>query len=142
MPTSFETVKRYSTIEIDFYRHCGIKIPGNVIKKEFKNPEETEFWKDEAFDKFGPIFMAVFPVQSKYTLNRDKRRIWIFKNICLKSIGFQKIMDPYRALLSLENWLDSHARPDDAVVPVGDDITRIKAYGFDPKTSFRKGKEK
>lgn len=142
MPTSFETVKRYSSFEIDFDRHCGIKIPAKVLNKEFKNPEETEFWKDEAFDKFGPIFMAVFPVQSKYTLNRDKRRIWIFKNICLKSIGFQKIMDPYRALLSLENWLDSHARPDDAVVPVGDDITRIKAYGFDPKTSFRKGKQK
>lgn len=142
MPTSFETVKRYSSFEIDFDRHCGIKIPAKVLNKEFKNPEETEFWKDEAFDKFGPIFIAVFPVQSKYTLNRDKRRIWIFKNICLKSIGFQKIMDPYRALLSLENWLDSHARPDDAVVPVGDDITRIKAYGFDPKTSFRKGKEK
>ncbi len=142
MPTSFETVKRYSSFEIDFDRHCGIKIPAKVLNNEFKNPEETEFWKDEAFDKFGPIFMAVFPVQSKYTLNRDKRRIWIFKNICLKSIGFQKIMDPYRALLSLENWLDSHARPDDAVVPVGDDITRIKAYGFDPRTSFRKGKEK
>ena len=142
MPTSFETVKRYSSFEIDFDRHCGIKIPSKILNKEFQNPEEAEFWKDQAFDKFGPIFMAVFPVQSKYTLNRDKRRIWIFKNICLKSIGFQKIMDPYRALLSLENWLDSHARPDDAVVPVGDDITRIKAYGFDPKTSFRKGKEK
>jgi hypothetical protein len=51
-------------------------------------------------------------------------------------------MDPYTAMWELEHWFDSHAKPDDAIVPVGDDITRLQAYGFDKKTSFRKAKEK
>jgi hypothetical protein len=45
-------------------------------------------------------------------------------------------------LWEVEHWFDTHARPDEAIVPVGDDITRLQAYGFDKKTSFRKGKEK
>ena len=46
------------------------------------------------------------------------------------------------ALWELEHWFDAHARPDEAIVPVGDDITRLEAYGFDRKTSFRKAKTK
>ena len=141
-PIDFDNLKRYSNYTVDFDRHLGIRIPSNELNRDFKNPAETEFWKDEAFDKFGPVFLAIFPVRSKYSNRAHKERIWIFKNPCLKTIEFHRVMDPYTALWSIENWLDSHARPDDAVVPVGDDITRIKAYGFDPKTSFRKGKQK
>lgn len=143
-PSDFETVSVYSRFDVDFKRSIGIDTRWRSDREEFQNPEESMFWKDEAFEQFGPIFMAVFPVQSKYTNSfyRDRKRIWIFKNPCLKSLGFQKVMDPYTALWSIESWLDSHARPDDAVVPVGDDITRLQAYGFDKKTSFRKAKEK
>ena len=141
-PSDFDTVSLYSRFDVDFKRSIGLKMDKVPLRHEFQNPEEAMFWKDEAFEKFGPIFMAVFPVQTKYVNDMDKKRIWIFKNPCLKSLGFQKVMDPYTALWTLESWLDSHARPDDAIVPVGDDLTRLKAYGFDPKTSFRKTKEK
>lgn len=60
----------------------------------------------------------------------------------LKTYKFQAVKDPYTALWEVEHWFDTHARPDEAIVPVGDDITRLQAYGFDKKTSFRKGKEK
>ena len=60
----------------------------------------------------------------------------------LKAYKFQAVKDPYTALWEVEHWFDTHARPDEAIVPVGDDITRLQAYGFDKKTSFRKGKEK
>lgn len=139
-PSDFDTISLYSRFDVDFKRSIGLKMDRVPLRHEFQNPEEAMFWKDEAFEKFGPIFMAVFPVQTKYVNDMDKKRIWIFKNPCLKTLGFQKVMDPYTALWTLESWLDSHARPDDAIVPVGDDLTRLKAYGFDPKTSFRKGK--
>jgi len=141
--SDFDTVSLYSRFDVDFKRSIGLKMDKVPLRHEFQNPEEAMFWKDEAFEKFGPIFMAVFPVQSKYTnaFYGDRKRIWLFKNPCLKSIGFQKVMDPYTALWNIESWLDSHARPDDAIVPVGDDLTRLKAYGFDKKTSFRKAKE-
>ena len=141
-PSDFDTVSLYSRFDVDFKRSICLKMDKVPLRYEFQNPEEAMFWKDEAFEKFGPIFMAVFPVQTKYVNDMDKKRIWIFKNPCLKSIGFQKVMDPYTALWTLESWLDSHARPDEAVVPVGDDLTRLQAYGFDKKTSFRKSKEK
>ena len=60
----------------------------------------------------------------------------------LKAVSFYKVKDAYTALWEIEHWYDSHARPDEAVVPVGDDVTRLKAAGFDAKTSFRKPKEK
>lgn len=140
--TDFETVKKYSKYGLDFCRTIGVRMSDKYCKFDCKNPKETEFWKDEAFNKFGPIFIAIFPVQTKYISDSDKRRIWIFKNPCLKDIGFQRYMDPFTTLWTIENWIDQHARPDDAVVPVGDDITRLQAYGFDKKTSFRKMKEK
>lgn len=139
-PSDFDTISLYSRFDVDFKRSIGLKMDKMPSRTEFQNPAEAMFWKDEAFEKFGPIFMVVFPVQTKYVIKRDRKRIWVFKNPCLKSIGFQKVMDPYTALWTLESWLDSHARPDDAIVPVGDELTRLKAYGFDPKTSFRKSK--
>lgn len=108
---------------------------------DIKNPEITDFWKDEIFEKYGPVFLVMIPQANKYfpPLVSD---IHIFKNPNLIKIGFQSVKDPFTALYEINNWLDSHARPDDAIVPVGDDITRLKAYGFDAKTSFRKAKEK
>ena len=141
-PIDFDTLKLYSNYRLQFERNLGIKIPANILDRDFKNPAETEFWKDEAFDKFGPVFLAVFPVHSKYSNKEHKERIWIFKNPCLKTVEFHRAMDPYTALWNIDNWIDTHARPDDAIVPVGDDLTRLQAYGFDKKTSFRKSKEK
>lgn len=53
-----------------------------------------------------------------------------------------KIMDSFTMLYEIESFLNNLAVPDEAIVPVGDDITRLQAYGFDKKTSFRKCKEK
>lgn len=137
--SDFETVKRYANTFSDMELNMGFKIK-NKKEDQYKYPGLAEFWKDEAFERFGPIFIMIYPVYGKYT--KGSPNIFVIRNPCLKTVGFQKIMDPFMTLYTLNEWLDSHARPDDAVVPVGDDITRIKAYGFDPKTSFRKSKEK
>lgn len=107
---------------------------------DLKNPEETDWWKDEAFIKYGPVFSVFYPLHTKYA--KEPAKVRIVKNPCLKDLNFVQVMDPFTCLYNINEWLDSHARPDDAIVPVGDDITRLKAYGFDEKTSFRKAKEK
>ena len=78
------------------------------------------------------------PISVYWTYETYKAQL--FPN--LKNYGFQQMKDPFTALWELEHWYDTHARPDEAIVPVGDDLTRLKAYGFDAKTSFRKSKEK
>ena len=137
--SDFETVKRYSNVFSDMEMRMGFKFK-NQKKDEYKYPGLADFWKDEAFERFGPIFIMIYPVYGKYT--KGSPNIFIIRNPCLKTVGFQKIMDPFITLYTLNEWLDSHARPDEAIVPVGDDKTRLMAYGFDPKTSFRKSKEK
>ena len=137
--SDFKTVRVCSDYLADIYASMGVTYAKQ--NHDFKNPQETEFWKDEAFEKFGPIFIMTYPVITSYVRKNDIRRIFIFRNVRLKTLGFQKAVDPFSALYAINEWLDSHARPDDAVVPVGDDLTRLKSHGFDPKTSFRKGKE-
>jgi len=114
-----------------------------VARKDIKDPSKTEFWKDEIFEKYGPVILALVPCELKaaecFLL---EPRIHIFRNPILKNFKFAKVKDSFTALYEINNWLDSHARPDEAQVPVGDDITRLQAYGFDKKTSFRKCKEK
>lgn len=111
--------------------------------KEVKDPNNEPFFK-ELFEKFGPVlliknFRTPLKYYKPFTIDKNlKIEVWPE----LKSLDFQKVKDPYTALWEIEHWFDSHARPDDAVVPVGDDITRLQAYGFDKKTSFRKPKEK
>lgn len=111
--------------------------------KEFKDPNDIPYMKD-LFEKYGPVLLIKnFRPQPKafssfYAGEKLKIEIWPE----LKHLDFQKVKDPYTALWEIEHWYDSHARPDDAVVPVGDDVTRLQAYGFDKKTSFRKAKEK
>ena len=138
--SDFETVKRYSDSFYDFELNLGFKIKNQKIQDKYKYPGMADFWKDEAFVRFGPVFAMIYPIYGKYT--KGSPNIFVFRNPCLKMLKFQKVMDPFMALYTINEWLDSHARPDDAVVPVGDDLTRLKAYGFDPKTSFRKAKEK
>ena len=111
--------------------------------KEFKDPNNDPFWQG-LFEKYGPVLYIdeyKQPPQyiSKNFLNKEME-ITVWKN--LKYLQFQKVKDPYSALWEIEHWFDTHARPDEAIVPVGDDITRLQAYGFDKKTSFRKPKEK
>lgn len=86
-------------------------------------------WKD------GDCYYVPFSDSGKLKMNID---VWP----TLKDHQFIQVKDPYSALWEIEHWFDSHARPDEAIVPVGDDITRLQAYGFDKKTSFRKAKEK
>ena len=106
-----------------------------------------EFFTKEIFEKYGPIIycsdMDLSRMQQTAMIGRKESvllEIEKFPN--LKELGFSKVVDPYTALNTLEHWYDVHARPDEAEVPVGDDITRLQAYGFDKKTSFRKAKEK
>ena len=111
--------------------------------KDYKDPNNDPYWQG-LFDKFGPVLYIDEYHQpplyiSKNFLNKEME-ITVWKK--LKDLQFQKVKDPYTALWEIEHWFDSHARPDEAIVPVGDDITRLQAYGFDKKTSFRKAKEK
>ena len=115
---------------------------GYNSNKGVTDPNKEPGWK-EIFEKYGPILYI-----EKYNPPGEYYRQ--FSNINmetviwpeLKTYKFQAVKDPYTALWEIEHWFDTHARPDEAVVPVGDDITRLQAHGFDKKTSFRKGKEK
>lgn len=109
---------------------------------EYRDPNSDPYWKS-LFEKYGPVLLIDKYQGQRYVpqwVKHQKLEIKVWPN--LKEIQFQAVKDPYTALWELEHWFDSHARPDDAVVPVGDDITRLQAYGFDKKTSFRKPKEK
>ena len=115
---------------------------GYNSNKGVTDPNKEPGWK-EIFEKYGPVLYI-----EKYNPPGEYYRQ--FSNINmetviwpeLKTYKFQAVKDPYTALWEIEHWFDTRARPDEAVVPVGDDITRLQAYGFDKKTSFRKGKEK
>lgn len=115
---------------------------GYNSNKGVTDPNKEPGWK-EIFEKYGPVLYI-----DKYDPPGEYYRQ--FSNINmetviwpeLKAYKFQAVKDPYTALWEIEHWFDTHARPDEAVVPVGDDITRLQAHGFDKKTSFRKGKEK
>ena len=115
---------------------------GYNSNKGVTDPNKEPGWK-EIFEKYGPVLYI-----EKYNPPGEYYRQ--FSNINmetviwpeLKTYKFQAVKDPYTALWEIEHWFDTHARPDEAVVPVGDDITRLQAYCFDKKTSFRKGKEK
>ena len=134
---SFETFKDYRTHP---WQGLSDKFKFKYSRfLDLKNPEETDWWKDEAFIKYGPVFSVFYPLHHKYA--KEPAKIRIVKNPCLKDLNFVQVMDPFTCLYNINEWLDTHARPDDAIVPVGDDITRLQAYGFDKKTSFRKAKE-
>ena len=116
------------------------------LSNDRRDLNNDEFFTKDIFEKYGPVLYCADMDLSRLSSNfyrRDvKRCVEIEKYPCLKDLGFSKVIDPYTALNTLEHWYDVHARPDEAVVPVGDDITRLQAYGFDRKTSFRKAKEK
>ena len=117
-----------------FYRHNS--------KKDITDPNKDPGWK-EIFEKYGPVlYIDKYEPPGKYYQHLSNRNMEMVVWPELKGYKFQAVKDPYTALWEVEHWFDTHARPDEAIVPVGDDITRLQAYGFDKKTSFRKGKEK
>lgn len=112
--------------------------------QEFRDPNKEKYWQ-ELFEKYGPVLYCRFCPLPRYCVpfaNSEKLNMKIDVWPTLKEHKFIQVKDPYSALWEIEHWFDSHARPDEAIVPVGDDITRLQAYGFDKKTSFRKAKEK
>ena len=113
-------------------------------QENYKDPDNIEWWNKTIFEKYGPVIYIPeynpFRSWTPHWEENRKQEIVIWPN--LKALDFQSVKDPYTALWEIEHWFDTHARPDEAIVPVGDDITRLQAYGFDKKTSFRKAKEK
>lgn len=117
----------------------------NDLSNDRRDLNNDEFFTKDIFEKYGPIVychdMDLSRLASFYRIVED-RCIEIEKFPNLKELGFSKVVDPYTALNTLEHWYDVKARQDEVEVPVGDDITRLQAHGFDKKTSFRKAKEK
>lgn len=111
--------------------------------KNYKDPDDIEWWNKTIFEKYGPvIYIPVYDPFTSWTphwLENKMQEFVVWPN--LKELDFHTAKDPYTALWEIEHWFDTHARPDEAVVPVGDDLTRLKAAGFDTKISFRKPKE-
>ena len=111
--------------------------------ENYNDPNDNEWWNKTIFEKYGPvIYIPEYDPLKSWTphwLESKMQEFVVWPN--LKELGFQSAKDPYTALWEIEHWFDTHARPDEAVVPVGDDLTRLKAAGFDAKTSFRKPKE-
>ena len=115
---------------------------GYNSNKGVTDPNKEPGWK-EIFEKYGPVlYIEKYDPPGEYyrQFNNINMETVIWPE--LKAYKFQAVKDPYTALWEIEHWFDTRARPDEAVVPVGDDITRLQAHGFDKKTSFRKGKEK
>ena len=137
-----EIVKNNKEMSIASYLTRCYHLDRNI---DYKNPNDDKFWNSEIFEKYGPVlYMNQYINWSTFKYYQDHKHdpIKLVSWPCLKDYKFQTVVDPYTAMWELEHWFDSHARPDDAIVPVGDDITRLQAYGFDKKTSFRKPKEK
>lgn len=115
---------------------------GYNSNKGVTDPNKEPGWK-EIFEKYGPVlYIEKYDPPGEYYRQFSNINMEMVIWPELKAYKFQAVKDPYTALWEIEHWFDTHARPDEAVVPVGDDITRLQAYGFDKKTSFRKGKEK
>ena len=115
---------------------------GYNSNKDVTDPNKEPGWK-EIFEKYGPVlYIEKYDPPGKYYRQFSNINMETVIWPELKTYKFQAVKDPYTALWEIEHWFDTHARPDEAVVPVGDDITRLQAHGFDKKTSFRKGKEK
>lgn len=115
---------------------------GYNSNKGVTDPNKEPGWK-EIFEKYGPVlYIEKYDPPGKYYQQFSNINMETVIWPELKTYKFQAVKDPYTALWEIEHWLDTHARPDEAAVPVGDDITRLQAHGFDKKTSFRKGKEK
>ena len=115
---------------------------GYNSNKDVTDPNKEPGWK-EIFEKYGPVlYIEKYDPPGEYYRQFSNINMETVIWPELKTYKFQVVKDPYTALWEIEHWFDTRARPDEAVVPVGDDITRLQAYGFDKKTSFRKGKEK
>lgn len=115
---------------------------GYNSNKGVTDPNKEPGWK-EIFEKYGPVlYIEKYDPPGEYYRQFSNINMETVIWPELKTYKFQAVKDPYTALWEIEHWFDTHARPDEAVVPVGDDITRLQAYGFDKKMSFRKGKEK
>lgn len=59
-------------------------------------------------------------------------------NPILKEYNVQKVFDAHKVWLILTEWLSKQLTKKEPIQPVGDDIVRLQAAGFDKKTSFRK----
>lgn len=115
---------------------------GYNSNKDVTDPNKEPGWK-EIFEKYGPVlYIEKYDPPGEYYRQFSNINMETVIWPELKTYKFQAVKDPYTALWEIEHWFDTRARPDEAVVPVGDDITRLQAHGFDKKTSFRKGKEK
>ena len=115
---------------------------GYNSNKGVTDPNKEPGWK-EIFEKYGPVlYIEKYDPPGEYYRQFSNINMETVIWPELKTYKFQAVKDPYTALWEIEHWFDTRARPDEAVVPVGDDITRLQAHGFDKKTSFRKGKEK
>ena len=115
---------------------------GYNSNKGVTDPNKEPGWK-EIFEKYGPVlYIEKYDPPGEYYRQFSNINMETVIWPELKTYKFQAVKDPYTALWEIEHWFDTRARPDEAVVPVGDDIIRLQAHGFDKKTSFRKGKEK
>lgn len=112
------------------------------VTKNYINPDNLSSWSN-LFEKYGPVlFIKEYNPPARYWNTNTNKNMSIEIWPELKPYKFQLVKDTFTALWEIEHWIDTHARPDEAIVPVGDDVTRLQAYGFDKKTSFRKPKEK
>lgn len=112
------------------------------VTKNYINPDNLSSWSN-LFEKYGPVlFIKEYNPPARYWNTNTNKNMSIEIWPELKQYKFQLVKDTFTALWEIEHWIDIHARPDEAIVPVGDDVTRLQAYGFDKKTSFRKPKEK
>ncbi len=116
------------TVEKSIWRTTrAIDIPDNIVEKLHIDLQSPIILYDRCFEVSGK---DMYRVHNYFKINQN-----------LSHIHFGKVYSPDTAFQMIEMYNSNFLfKKDDAIVPVGDDKTRIIAAGFDLKTSFRKSK--
>lgn len=116
------------------------------LKDEYSYRNSKVFRKSQITIKFGPYkntnkkdFTIIEDCPLLLVVDRDyyNQEPDVYKYPILNDYGIVKHIPPEEVWHSLYNWLSLRITRNEPIVPVGDDKVRIKAAGFDLKTSFR-----
>jgi hypothetical protein len=107
----------------DFYRFSDF-----IIDSEKWSPVKDE-WANLRYES--PIVLEEFSYNNEFSITT---------NICLKDIGFSKMVDPYQMFQNISMYLSGPLSPyeDPDLNPEPDGATKMEMKGMDPVRGFRR----
>jgi hypothetical protein len=90
--------------------------------------------------------VAIAVTETRYSRNKysvDPRDVWQINNgkeFSLRSVEFQKVMDPFTCMQELSMWVGNWPRHPNPMVTITDPVIKAQKHGFD-KWSFRRHKD-